>query len=70
MKHIKVFEQFINENLRTQLKAYIKKNQKELNGLADADNWDEIYGMLLRDFEVEPDSEDADELKTIFNMTF
>ena len=63
-------ESVVNEDLKTEVKKYIKKNQKELDALADADNWDQIYTQLYTDFDVEPDSDDAQELKTVFNVTY
>ena len=63
-------ESKLNEDLRSDLKKYIKKNKKELDQLADEDNWDGIYQMLINDFSVDSDSEDAEELKTIFNIVY
>lgn len=65
-----VEESVVNEDLKADIKKYIKKNQKELDALADADQWDQIYNMLYVDFDVEPDSDDAQELKTVFNVTY
>ena len=63
-------ESKLNEDLRSDLKKYIKKNKKELDQLADEDNWDGIYQMLINDFSVDSDSEDAEELKTVFNIVY
>ena len=63
-------ESKLNEDLRSDLKKYIKKNKKELDQLADEDNWDGIYQMLINDFSVDSDSEEAEELKTIFNIVY
>ena len=73
MKKVKLFEEFltnVNEDLRTNLKKYIKRNNDELNRLADADDWDKIYSMIFSEFEVEDGSEEAKEIKTIFNIVF
>jgi hypothetical protein len=63
-------ESKLNEDLRSDLKKYIKKNKKELDQLADDDNWDGIYQMLINDFSVDSDSDEAEELKTIFNIVY
>lgn len=63
-------ESVVNEDLKAEVKKYIKKNQKDLDALADADNWDQIYNQLYTDFDVEPDSDDAQELKTVFTVTY
>ena len=52
MKKIKSpisFEDFkkIDEGIRSDIKGYIKKNKKELNSLADEDEWDTIYDPYL-----------------------
>ena len=60
----------LNEDLRTELKKYIKANQKELNSLADADNWDAIHNMLRTDFNAEEGSKEEDNLFTTFNFVF
>ena len=60
----------VNEDLKNDVKKYIKKNQKDLDAMADADQWDQIYNMLYTDFDVEPDSDDAQELKTVFSVTY
>ena len=60
----------INEDLRTELKKYIKANEKELNSLADADNWDAIHNMLRTDFNVKEGSKEEDNLFTTFNFVF
>ena len=60
-----------NEDLRSDIKKYIKTNKKEIDALADQDDWDRIYSMLMTDFEVEEDdNKAADELKTIFNIVY
>jgi hypothetical protein len=63
-------ESSTNESLKNDVKKYIKQNQEELDNLADADQWDQIYNMLYTDFDVEPDSDDAQELKTVFSVTY
>jgi hypothetical protein len=66
----KVQRTMVNENLRSDLKKYIKKNKKEIDQLADQDDWDGIYRMLMNDFEVEDGSEDAEDLKQTFNFVY
>ena len=60
----------VNEDLKSDVKKYIKKNQKDLDAMADADQWDQIHNQLYTDFDVEPDSSDAQELKTVFTVTY
>ena len=61
----------VNEDLRTDIKKYIKSNKKEIDVMADQDNWEGIYSMLMKDFEVrEDDVKIADEIKTIFNVVY
>jgi gas vesicle protein len=61
----------VNEDLRTDIKKYIKSNKKEIDVMADQDNWEGIYSMLMKDFEVrEDDVKMADEIKTIFNVVY
>ena len=63
-------ESFVNEDLRSDIKKYIKKNRKEIDILADRDDWDGIYIMLMNDFEVEDGSEEAEDLKQTFNFIY
>lgn len=60
----------LNEGIESDIKKYIKKNKKELNSLADDDNWDLIYQQLYTEFDVEADSEDAKDLKQTFDFIF
>ena len=60
----------LNEGIESDIKKYIKKNKKELNSLADDDNWDAIYQHLYNEFDVEPESKDAKELKQTFDFIF
>ena len=60
----------LNEGIESDIKKYIKKNKKELNSLADDDNWDLIYQQLYTEFEVEADSDDAKDLKQTFDFIF
>jgi len=59
-----------NEDLRSDLKKYIKANEKELNELADNDNWDAIYDMLRNDFSVKEGSKEDEDLISTFNFIF
>jgi len=63
-------ESKISESLKNDVKKYIKKNQEDLDNMADADQWEEIYNQLYTDFDVEPGSDDAQELKTVFTVTY
>jgi hypothetical protein len=60
----------LNEDLRTEIKSYIKKNEKELNELADKDEWDLIYKKLYTEFDVEEGTAKAKELLKTFQFTF
>jgi hypothetical protein len=60
----------VNEDLKRDIKKYIKKNQKDLDAMADADQWDQIYTQLYTDFDVDPGSDEAQELKTVFTVTY
>jgi len=66
----KVQRTMVNEDLRSDLKKYIKKNKKEIDQLADQDDWDGIYRMLMNDFEVEDGSEEAEDLTQTFNFMY
>lgn len=70
MKHVKLFEQFVNESLRSDLKKFINKNEEELNKLADDEMWDKIETMLYTEFDVEPGSREAKDILDAFMMTF
>lgn len=60
----------LNEGLESDVKKYIKKNKKELNNLADDDNWEVIYHDLFTEFDVEPESSQAKDLKQAFDFIF
>lgn len=70
MKLFNTFNDFLNESLRSDLKKFIKKNEDELNKLADEDQWDRINLMLTDHFGVEAGSKDAKELIDAFMLTF
>jgi hypothetical protein len=60
----------VGEGLQSDVKKYIKSNKKELDALADDDNWDAINKMLISDFEFEENSKKAEELLQTFNFIF
>ena len=60
----------INEGIHSDIKKYIKKNSKELDSLADDDEWSTIYQLLYTEFDVEPDSKKGKELKQTFDFIF
>lgn len=66
----KANEQALNENVRRELKQWIKKNSTELDRLADQDDWDQIYKWIYDEFDIEPNSEQAQEWKQTFNFIF
>ena len=72
-KHkVLLFEEFcnINEGIQPDIKKYIKKNNKELERLADDDEWDTIYQLLYTEFDVDPESKKGKELKQTFDFIF
>jgi hypothetical protein len=71
IKALGLDESVVAEGLRSDLKKYIKSNQKHLDNFADNEDWNSLYTMLLTDFGVEDhESSEADELKTNFNMVY
>lgn len=70
MKRIKLFEEFINEDLRRDLKKYIKKNQEELDILADSDDWDIIYDKIRGEFDIKKDSREDKDMIDAFKFIF
>ena len=70
MKHIKLFEEFLNEDLRRDLKEYIKKNQEELDMLADSDEWDLIYSKIRDEFDIKKDSKEDKDMVDAFRFIF
>lgn len=71
MKYIKQYSNFIiNEGIKSDIKQYIKKNKNVLNDMADDDMWDDIYQMLYTEFEVDPDSDKAKDIKQTFEFLF
>ena len=70
MKHIKLFEEFLNEDLRRDLKKYIKKNKDEFDMLADADKWDIIYDKIRGEFDIKKDSEEDRDMIETFRFIF
>lgn len=69
---ILLFEEFcnINEGIQSDIKKYIKKNSKELNSLADNDEWETIYQLMYTEFDVLPDSKKGKELRQTFDFIF
>lgn len=70
MKKLKLYEQFINENLRKELKKFIKDNEDELNTLADNELWDRIENMINNEFNVRPGSTESKEIIKSFMLIF
>ncbi len=69
---ILLFEEYCNisEGTQSDIKKYIKKNSKELDSLADDDEWDTIYQLLYTEFDVIPDSKKGKELRQAFDFIF
>ena len=70
MKVFNTFNEFLNESLRSDLKQFIKKNEEELNKLADDEEWERINLMLTNYFDVGQDSKEAKELIDSFMLIF
>jgi hypothetical protein len=60
----------LDEGLRNDLKKFIKKNQEELDRLADGEQWEQLYLMLYTEFDVEPESKKAEDVKDAFDLTY
>lgn len=59
----------ISGNLRNDVKKWIKKNKKEIDKLADEDDWYSIENMLVSDFGVE-DEDDMTDLVNTFRFIY
>lgn len=59
----------ISGNLRNNVKKWIKKNKKEIDKLADEDDWYSIENMLVSDFGVE-DEDDMTDLVNTFRFIY
>ena len=60
----------LDESLRNDLKKFIKRNQEELDRLADGEQWEQLYLFLYTEFDVEPESPEAEEVKAAFDLTY
>ena len=71
-KKLLLFEEWtqIDEGLESDIKKYIKKHKGELNKLADDDEWDQIYQLLYTEFDVDPESDKAKDLRQTFDFIF
>ena len=71
-KKITSFEDFkrMDEGIQSDLKKYIKKHKEELESLADEDQWDDIYNQLYTEFDIEPNSSKAKDIKQTFDFIF
>lgn len=71
-KKITSFSDFkrMDEGIQSDIKKYIKKNDKELNSLADDDKWETIYQLLYTEFDVIPDSTKGKDLRQTFDLIF
>ena len=66
---VEMFET-VNEGLRSDIKKFIKDNKKELDELADNEEWDLMHQKLYTEFDVEADTADGKELLKTFELTF
>ena len=60
----------ITEDLRSDVKKFIKQNSQELDELADQDQWDAMYQKLYDEFEVEADSTKGKDLLKTFQFVY
>lgn len=60
----------VNEDIRGDVKKFIKDNKEVLNDLADQDLWDEMYQKLYDEFGVDADSIKAKDLLKTFQFVF
>ena len=60
----------LNEDLRNDLKSYIKKNEDDLNQLADDDNWDMIFNNLRGEFDIKEGTREDKEMIETFRFLF
>ena len=60
----------VTEDLRSDVKKFIKQNNKELDELADQDQWDLMYQKLYDEFEVEADSTKGKDLLKTFQFVY
>ena len=67
---VEMFEVKVNEDIRSDVKKFIKDNANELNALADKDEWDLMYAKLYNEFNVEPDSTKGKDLLKTFQFVF
>jgi len=67
---IEAVNQPLTENLRSDVKKFIKNNMTELNTLADNDQWDLVHQKLYTEFEVEAESSEAKDLLKAFQFSF
>lgn len=65
-----VIESMINEDFKNDLKRFVKKNEKEIDRLADEEDWEEIYNMIYTEFDIDPESDSAKEVRTVFNLVY
>ena len=71
MKLAKTFEEFqLNEGIKQDIKKFIKRNEPELNKMADEDEWEAIYQLMYSEFDVEAESDKAKDLKQTFDFIF
>lgn len=71
-KKITSFEDFkgMDEGIQSDLKKYIKKHKEELESLADEDQWETIYHQLYTEFDIDPKSSKAKDLRQTFEFIF
>jgi len=67
---VEMFEVKVNEDLRSDVKKFIKANVDELNTLADKDESDLMYAKLYNEFNVEANSTKGKDLLKTFQFVF
>ena len=65
-----VIESTVHENFKNDLKKFVKKNEKEIDRLADDEDWDQIYNMIYSEFDIDPKSDAGKEVRTLLNIVY
>ena len=71
-KKILLFEEYskLSEGIESKIRQYIKQNKRELDALADSDEWETIYKGLYTEFDELEASKKGKELKQTFDFIF
>jgi|TARA_R110000851_G_scaffold159779_1_gene303025 hypothetical protein len=72
VKKILLFEEYskLSEGIESKIRQYIKQNKRELDALADGDEWETIYKGLYTEFDELETSKKGKELRQTFDFIF